>query len=98
MTSPLFILRHRSAGSTRMTLEEAQLILVQSEAGTLDLSLPGSLALVNQARRVETESYVWGSTRSDPDRRTIRRAVVLGCLVLIATMVGLFLPFITGHA
>jgi hypothetical protein len=73
-----------------MTLEEALRIEQQLARGALDLSLPGTQQLVDEARRVHLSAELWGEKRGDQKRRQLR--IVLGAGA------GLVLLYIAGLA
>jgi hypothetical protein len=72
-----------------MTLEEALRIEQQYERGTLDLSLPGTEAVVAEAHRVRLKAQLWGTDRSDDRRRQVKGTVVVVCAFIVVTVVGL---------
>lgn len=80
-----------------MTLEEATRIEAQVESGALDLSLPGTQALVDEARRVRVTAYMWGTTRGESGRRRLHTGVALGVGMVLATVAGFCVPFLESH-
>lgn len=81
------------ASAAAMSVEEARRIRLQAQRGALDLTLPGTLDIVNQADRVCASAQLWG--RTPADRRRTRYAVA-GISAAVLTVVGvcmLPLPF-----
>jgi len=72
-----------------MTLEEALRIEQQYEGGTLDLSLPGTEAIVAEAHRVRLKAQLWGADSTDDRRRQVKGTVVVVCAFIVVTVVGL---------
>ncbi|HVX08569.1 hypothetical protein [Humibacter sp.] len=79
----------RGVAKAPMTLEEALRIEQQYERGTLDLSLPGTEAVVAEAHRVRLKAQLWGADRSDDRRRQVKGTVVVVCAFIVVTVVGL---------
>jgi hypothetical protein len=79
----------RGVAKAPMTLEEALRIEQQYERGTLDLSLPGTEAVVAEAHRVRLKAQLWGADRSDDRRRQVKGTVVVVCAFVVVTVVGL---------
>lgn len=84
--------------AAEMTLEEASRISRQSDRGALDLDLPGTSQLINEARRIEVDAHVWGAARHDAHRKHVRRAVAVGCGCVILAISGFALSFISVAA
>jgi hypothetical protein len=72
-----------------MTLEEALRIEQQLDAGTLDLSLPGTDDIVAEAHRVRLKAQLWGADRADDRRRQVKGTIVVVCAFIVVTVVGL---------
>ncbi|WP_172582818.1 hypothetical protein [Subtercola boreus] len=80
-----------------MTLDEATRIEAQAASGALDLTLPGTQALVDEARRVHVTAYMWGTTRGESGRRRLHTGVALGVGMVVATVAGFCVPFLEAH-
>lgn len=83
--------------STQMTAEEAAEITRRFDTGALDSNLPGTMDIVNEARRVETRDYMWGSPGSTLGGRSLRRLIGIGCGCIATTIGGLTLVFVTSR-
>ncbi|MCU1556331.1 MAG: hypothetical protein JWN09_326 [Microbacteriaceae bacterium] len=79
-----------------MEVEEADQIVTQFNAGSLDPDMIGTMALVNEARRVQVDAYMWGTVKHHPRRRVIRRLILAEIVLLLSTIVGLSLPFLAA--
>ncbi|GAB3806706.1 hypothetical protein GCM10028798_30010 [Humibacter antri] len=79
----------RGVAKASMTLEEAVRIEQQWERGLLDLSLPGTSAIVAEAHRVRLKAELWGADRSDDRRRQAKGTVLVVCAFIVITVVGL---------
>lgn len=79
----------RGVAKTPMTLEEALRIEQQLDAGTLDLSLPGTDGIVAEAHRVRLKAQLWGADRGDDRRRQVKGTIVVVCAFIVVTVVGL---------
>jgi hypothetical protein len=88
----------RTARTAEMTLEEACRISRQSDRGALDLDLPGTSALINEARRIEVHAHIWGTARHDAHRKHLRRAVAVGCGCVVLAISGFALSFLSVAA
>lgn len=90
----------RDRGASResgMTVDEAARIIQQFEAGALDPALPGTMDLVNEARRVGVTASLWGTENGHPFTRRRRQLVIACCSVASITIIGLTLVFVTSH-
>ena len=80
---------HRRLRRTPMTLDEALRIEQQLARGTLDMSLPGTQELVDEARRVHLNAELWGENRGDQKRRQLRIVLWAGAGLLALYILGL---------
>jgi len=80
-----------------MTVAEATRIVQQFEAGALDPELPGTMELVNEARRVGVVAAMWGTADGRPQRGRARRLVIVCCAIAALTCTGLTLVFVTSR-
>lgn len=83
----------RSVAKAAMTLEEALRIEQQYERGVLDLSLPGTDAVLADAHRVRLKAQLWGADRTDVRRRQARGTVLVVSVFIVVTIVGLVACF-----
>jgi hypothetical protein len=74
---------------TPMTLEEALLIEQQLARGRLDMSLPGTQELVDEARRVHLSAELWGIDRTDKKRKQLRWLLWGGAGLVALYILGL---------
>lgn len=72
-----------------MTLEEALRIEQQLARGRLDTTLPGTQALIDEARRVHLSAELWGIDRTDKKRRQLRWLLWGGAGLVVLYIVGL---------
>lgn len=79
----------RRVRRTPMTLEEALRIEQQLARGRLDLSLPGTQELIDEARRVHLNAELWGESRGDQKRRQLRVVLWAGAGLVLLYIVGL---------
>ena len=89
--------RSGRARTIPMELDEANRIATQFQEGSLDASLPGTMALVNEARRVQVYAQLWGTVRQDPGRRRRQYAIMAGWGLVLIALIGFALPFATSH-
>lgn len=80
-----------------MTLEEAKRIEEQAARGALDLSIPGTQEILDEARRVHVTAYMWGTTRGESGRRRLHTGVALGIGMVAATVAGFCVPFLEAR-
>ncbi|MFC4242573.1 hypothetical protein ACFOYW_04235 [Gryllotalpicola reticulitermitis] len=80
---------HRRVRRTPMTLDEALQIEQQLARGTLDMSLPGTQELVDEARRVHLSAELWGEKRTDQKRRQLRIVLWAGAGLVTLYILGL---------
>lgn len=79
-----------------MTVAEAALIVHQFEEGALDPDLPGTMELVDEARRVGVAASLWGAEDGRPHTARRRRLLMACCAIATITCVGLTLVFATS--
>lgn len=77
-----------------MSLDEAERIQANFDRGALDPDLPGTMELVNEARRRSVTAQLWGTESRRPSR-TARRFVAICCAIVAVTMFALALSFFT---
>ncbi|RFA07447.1 hypothetical protein B7R21_14720 [Subtercola boreus] len=80
-----------------MTLEEATRIEAQVASGSLDLSLPGTQQLVDEAHRVHVSAYMWGTTRGESGRKRLHTGIAVGIGMVVVTVGGFCVPFLEAH-
>ena len=80
-----------------MTVGEAERIEQQIEAGAIDPELPGTMDVVNEARRTRLQAYMWGSQDGKPLRRRKRVLIASTCGVALLTITGLILSFVAAR-
>lgn len=78
-----------------MEFDEANRISAQFEAGRLNPELPGTMDLVNEARRVQVQNRLSGTTGLNRRQRTSRRYVLAACCLTIVITLVLALPSLT---
>lgn len=78
-----------------MELDEANRISAHFEAGRLDPELPGTMELVNEARRIQVQNHLSGRTGLNRGQRNSRRYVLAACSLTIAIVLALALPTLT---
>jgi hypothetical protein len=77
----------RGVGRTPMSLEEAVRIEQQAASGALDLSVPRTAELVEEAHRVHVRAEIWGESRDE--RRRMRRMIGIGAASVLVFIGGL---------
>jgi hypothetical protein len=70
-----------------MTLDEALRIEDQLARGALDLSVPGTAEVVDEAHRVHLRAEIWGG--SGEERKRMRRLVGIGVASVLVFIGGL---------
>ncbi|RFA13572.1 hypothetical protein B7R22_13005 [Subtercola boreus] len=80
-----------------MTLEEATRIEAQVASGSLDLSLPGTQQLVDEAHRVHVSAYMWGTTRGESGRKRLHTGIAVGIGMVVVTVGGFCVPFLEAR-
>jgi hypothetical protein len=81
----------------RVTVQEAQRIEEQYVDGALDLNLPGTMEVINEARKTGLDAYMWGVSGGRPQRGWLPRLVAMCCAVAALTVSGLILVFVTSR-
>ncbi len=76
-----------------MRLEEAQRILEQAEAGTLDLGDDDIRGVVEDANARVTRAMLWGGGEESARRRTVQVLVATGLFVAVG-VIGLIIPLV----
>jgi hypothetical protein len=88
-----FVAAHR----VPMTVDEANRIEAQVERGAIDPNLPGTMEIVNEARRTRLHAYMWGSAGGAPLRSRKRALIAITAAVAALTIAGLILSFVAAR-
>ncbi len=81
----------------QMTVEEANQITRNYQAGALDPRIPGTMEVVYEAHRVQVNAYMWGAMAGRPQTQRRRRLVLACCAIAAATSTGLTMVFLASH-